>query len=99
MFAAVVESTVFNNFWTWTFWIILGGLAGTTTEMMLHSNTIGCAGNMFIGVLGGILGGVVIVTLGIQPGMLFYTFLPAFGSAFLLLFIAQFFAHIRYGTL
>lgn len=99
MTTAFVLNAIFSNFWTWAFWIILGGLAGLVTELFMSDNSIGCAGNLFVGILGGILGGSVTAILGILPETLFYTFLPALGSAFLLLFVAQFFAQAHDGSI
>ncbi len=75
-------------------WIIMGGLAGwVASKIMKRDRAMGLLANIFIGIVGGIVGGWVasLFGLGTVDGFNLSSFLIALGGACLLLLVTGFF--------
>jgi uncharacterized membrane protein YeaQ/YmgE (transglycosylase-associated protein family) len=77
-------------------WIVLGGLAGWIASIIAGNNqNQGVIGNIFIGILGAFIGGLLINLLGGEgvTGFNLWSLLVAVMGATLLLFILRRFRH------
>jgi uncharacterized membrane protein YeaQ/YmgE (transglycosylase-associated protein family) len=76
------------------FWIILGALAGWIASMIMGRDaTMGAGANIVVGIIGAIIGGLIMNSLG-GPGVTgfnLYSILVAIGGAIVLLFIVGLF--------
>ena len=75
-------------------WIIMGGLVGWVASMIMGRNkNMGLFANIFVGVIGALLGGWLgsLVGLGSVSGFNLSSFLIALGGACLLLWITGMF--------
>ena len=76
------------------FWIVLGALAGWIASMIMGRNAqMGAVANIIVGILGAIIGGLVMNSLGSTgvTGLNLYSILVAIGGAVVLLFIVGLF--------
>jgi uncharacterized membrane protein YeaQ/YmgE (transglycosylase-associated protein family) len=75
-------------------WIILGGLAGWISSMIVGTNaSMGLAANIFVGILGAFIGGFLFSVLGGSDvnGFNIYSLLVAIVGSVVLLMIVQLF--------
>jgi uncharacterized membrane protein YeaQ/YmgE (transglycosylase-associated protein family) len=76
------------------FWIVLGALAGWIASMIMGRNAqMGALANIIVGIIGAVVGGFVMNSLG-GPGVTgfnLYSVLVAIGGAVALLFIVGLF--------
>lgn len=76
-------------------WLIIGSLAGFLAGLVLRGRGYGTLGNMVVGLLGALLGGVIFSALGIEfTGLPTFTFsladlLVAFLGAVILILILR----------
>jgi uncharacterized membrane protein YeaQ/YmgE (transglycosylase-associated protein family) len=71
-------------------WIVLGGIAGWLASMIAGNNKEqGVLGNIFIGIIGALIGGFLVNVLGGEgiTGLNLWSLLVAIAGATLLLFI------------
>jgi uncharacterized membrane protein YeaQ/YmgE (transglycosylase-associated protein family) len=86
-----VLASVIGLVWSWIVWIVVGGIAGAIADRVIQGNKLGCLGNIFIGVIGGLIGGWVLdKVFNIQVSGVFWTFVTALVGASLLLAIVGF---------
>lgn len=70
------------------YFLLIGALAGWLAGQMMKGRGFGVAGNMVVGIVGSILGGVLFRSLGLVPdGSLLATLITAFVGAVVLLVI------------
>lgn len=75
-------------------WIILGGIAGWVSSMIVGSNaSMGIFANIFVGIIGAFLGGFLFSLLGGSDitGFNLYSLVVAVAGSVLLLLTVQFF--------
>lgn len=74
-------------------WIIVGGIAGWLASLVVEGTGLGLVGDVLVGIVGAILGGIILSAL--FPGSVSFTglnltsFLVAFVGAIVLLLIAR----------
>ncbi len=87
------EPFVFANtpasLWEWGVWIVIGGLAGALADQLIQGNKLGILGNIAVGILGGIFGGLVLESFGFGAEGIVASFLTAFVGAVILLLIVR----------
>jgi uncharacterized membrane protein YeaQ/YmgE (transglycosylase-associated protein family) len=75
-------------------WILLGALAGWIASIIMGRNaSMGAGANIVVGILGAVIGGFIMNSLG-SPGVTgfnLYSLLVAIGGAIVLLFIVGLF--------
>jgi uncharacterized membrane protein YeaQ/YmgE (transglycosylase-associated protein family) len=49
---------------SWLSWIIVGFLAGVLAKLVTGQDRPGCLGTIFVGILGGLLGGAIFTAAG-----------------------------------
>lgn len=82
-------------------WIVVGGIAGWLASLVVEGTGLGIIGDVLVGVVGAILGGVILSAL--LPGQVDFTgfnltsFLVAFLGAVVLLFIIRAVSGRRFG--
>jgi uncharacterized membrane protein YeaQ/YmgE (transglycosylase-associated protein family) len=79
---AFVVASVLGTLWAWIVWIVIGGIAGAIADRLIQGNQLGIVGNIVVGIIGGLLGGI-----GVNG--IFWTFVTALVGAILLLWIAK----------
>lgn len=76
------------------FWVLLGALAGWIASMIMGRDAqMGAAANIVVGIIGAVIGGLIMSSLG-GPGVTgfnLYSILVAIGGAIVLLFIVGLF--------
>lgn len=55
-------------FWYWLVWIVIGAVSGWLAGVVMKGSGYGCIGNVVVGMIGSVVGGVVFRLLGIGPG-------------------------------
>jgi uncharacterized membrane protein YeaQ/YmgE (transglycosylase-associated protein family) len=75
-------------------WIIFGALAGWIASIIMGTNAEqGAVGNIIVGIIGAVIGGFIMRSLGAEvTGFNFGSLLVAIGGAVLLLFIMRIFS-------
>lgn len=76
------------------FWIVLGALAGWIASMIMKRDSqMGAGANIVVGIVGALLGGFIMNSLGGEgvTGFNIYSILVAIGGAIVLLFIVGLF--------
>ena len=76
------------------FWVILGALAGWIASMIMgRDSQMGAGANIVVGILGAVIGGLIMNSLGGAgvTGFNLYSVLVAIGGAVVLLFIVGLF--------
>lgn len=76
------------------FWIVLGALAGWIASMIMKRDSqMGAGANIVVGIVGALIGGFIMNSLGGQgvTGFNVYSVLVAIGGAVVLLFIVGLF--------
>lgn len=71
-------------------WIVLGGIAGWVASLIVgNSKEQGLLGNIAVGIIGGLVGGFIMNTIGGEDitGFNLYSLLVAIGGAVVLLLI------------
>ena len=74
-------------------WILLGALAGWIASMIMGRNAqMGALANIFVGIVGALIGGFLMNALGapVVTGFNLYSVLVAIGGAVVLLFLVGF---------
>ena len=82
----------------WLSWVVMGLIAGALAKAVTGVRGAGCFGTMFIGIAGGLVGGMIFKAAGSEGinDFSFYSMLVAFFGATLLLFVYSLFArHAR----
>lgn len=74
---------------SWLSWVVVGLIAGAFAKSVTGVRGAGCLGTMFIGIVGGLLGGAIFAAAGGEGIDEFdlYSVLVAFVGATLLLFV------------
>jgi uncharacterized membrane protein YeaQ/YmgE (transglycosylase-associated protein family) len=49
---------------SWLSWIIVGFVAGVLAKLVTGQDRPGCLGTIFVGILGGLLGGAIFTAVG-----------------------------------
>ena len=70
-------------------WVIIGLLAGWVAGLLSRGSGFGCLGNLFIGLIGSVLGGWIFSKLGIFGGGFLYSLAAATIGAVLLCAVAR----------
>lgn len=76
------------------FWVVLGALAGWIASMVMGRNAqMGAVANIIVGIIGALIGGFVMNSLGASgvTGFNLYSVLVAIGGAIVLLFVVGLF--------
>lgn len=76
------------------FWVVLGALAGWIASMIMKRDSqMGAGANIVVGIVGALIGGFIMNSLGGQgvTGFNLYSILVAIGGAVALLFIVGLF--------
>jgi uncharacterized membrane protein YeaQ/YmgE (transglycosylase-associated protein family) len=63
--------------WNWIYWGAVGLIAGWLTGKLTHGRGFGCLGDLFIGLVGAVVGGWIFVRLGVH----FYGFFGSLAAA------------------
>jgi uncharacterized membrane protein YeaQ/YmgE (transglycosylase-associated protein family) len=70
--------------------LVIGGLAGWLANLLLRGKGMGCLGNVLIGILGALIGGLVFNALDLPVGSGWvWSLFTALVGAMLLLFVAR----------
>ncbi len=70
--------------------LVIGGLAGWLASLLLRGRGMGCLGNVLIGILGALIGGLVFNALNLPVGGGWvWSLFTALVGAMLLLFVAR----------
>ncbi len=76
------------------FWVVLGALAGWIASMIMKRDSqMGAGANIVVGIIGALIGGFIMNSLGGQgvTGFNIYSILVAIGGAVVLLFLVGLF--------
>jgi uncharacterized membrane protein YeaQ/YmgE (transglycosylase-associated protein family) len=73
-------------------WIVIGLIAGWLAGTVSRGRGFGCIANIFLGLVGAILGGWIFTKLGILGGGLIYSIAAATLGAVILVAIARLFS-------
>jgi uncharacterized membrane protein YeaQ/YmgE (transglycosylase-associated protein family) len=73
-------------------WLIVGLIAGWLAGTISRGRGFGCIANIFLGLVGAVLGGWIFVKLGFFGGGIFYSLAAATLGAVVLVVIARLFA-------
>lgn len=73
-------------------WIVIGLIAGWLAGTVSRGRGFGCIANIFLGLVGAILGGWIFTKLGILGGGLLYSIAAATLGAVILVAIARLFS-------
>jgi uncharacterized membrane protein YeaQ/YmgE (transglycosylase-associated protein family) len=73
-------------------WIIIGLIAGWLAGKVSRGRGFGCIANIFIGLVGAVLGGWIFMKLGILGGGMIYSIAAATLGAVILVTIARLFS-------
>jgi uncharacterized membrane protein YeaQ/YmgE (transglycosylase-associated protein family) len=76
------------------FWVVLGALAGWIASMIMKRDSqMGAGANIVVGIVGALIGGFIMNSLGGQgvTGFNLYSILVAIGGAVVLLFLVGLF--------
>ncbi len=68
-------------------WVIIGGLAGWLTGMLLRGRGYGCIGNVVVGIIGAVIGGWLFRIVNIDealPGLIGSLFTAIVGAVLLI---------------
>ncbi len=67
-------------------WVIVGGLAGWLTGMLLRGRGYGCIGNAVVGIIGAVIGGWLFRIANIEalPGLIGSVFTAIIGAVVLI---------------
>jgi uncharacterized membrane protein YeaQ/YmgE (transglycosylase-associated protein family) len=67
-------------------WIIVGGLAGWLTGLLLRGRGYGCIGNVVVGIIGAVIGGWLFRIANIEalPGLIGSVFTAMIGAVVLI---------------
>ena len=75
-------------------WIIVGGIAGWLASLLVRGGGLGLLGDIVVGIIGAIIGGIILGALGIGGGFTGFNFISlvtAFIGAVILLFLVRLF--------
>jgi len=72
-----------------TWWIIVGLIAGWAAGKIMKGGGYGVVADIFLGIVGGILGGWVVGLLGLGAGGLIWSILVAILGAVILIWITR----------
>lgn len=75
------------SFWHLVWFVILGGFVGWLAGLAFRRRGFGCLGNVAVGVIGAVLGGLFFRLVGWNLGGLFGSLLTAFIGAVLFLVV------------
>lgn len=75
--------------WAWVVWIVIGGIAGALADQLVQGNKLGILGNIVIGILGGLFGGLILQAFGVGVEGIVWSFVTAFAGAVVLLIIVR----------
>ncbi len=73
-------------------WVIIGLIAGWLAGKVSRGHGFGCIANIFIGLVGAVLGGWIFTKLGILGGGMIYSIAAATLGAVILVTIARLFS-------
>ena len=73
-------------------WVIIGLIAGWLAGKVSRGHGFGCIANIFIGLVGAVLGGWIFMKLGILGGGMIYSIAAATLGAVILVTIARLFS-------
>jgi uncharacterized membrane protein YeaQ/YmgE (transglycosylase-associated protein family) len=73
-------------------WVIIGLIAGWLAGKVSRGRGFGCIANIFIGLVGAVLGGWIFMKLGILGGGMIYSIAAATLGAVILVTIARLFS-------
>ena len=73
-------------------WIVIGLIAGWLAGKVSRGHGFGCIANIFIGLVGAVLGGWIFMKLGILGGGMIYSIAAATLGAVILVTIARLFS-------
>jgi uncharacterized membrane protein YeaQ/YmgE (transglycosylase-associated protein family) len=73
-------------------WVIIGLIAGWLAGKVSRGHGFGCIANIFIGLVGAVLGGWIFTKLGILGGGMIYSIAAATLGAVILIAIASIFS-------
>lgn len=77
---------------SWTYWILIGLVAGWLTGTVTRGRGFGCLADIVIGLIGAVIGGWIFTKLGIQFYGVLGSLAAAVVGAVLLVSIARLFA-------
>ena len=73
-------------------WVVIGGLAGWLSGLLVKGRGYGCIGNVVVGVIGAVVGGWLFQVTGIEalPGLIGSLFTAVAGAVALILVLRLF---------
>ncbi|MEN4903509.1 GlsB/YeaQ/YmgE family stress response membrane protein [Luteimonas sp. gir] len=81
-----------TSFWSWVFYLFVGGIAGWLASLLMRSRGQGIVLNVVVGIVGGFIGGWLLPRIGLNVGGGWLGFLvTAFLGAVILLAIVNLF--------
>ena len=83
------------SFWHLLWFVILGGFAGWLAGLAFRRRGYGCLGNVAVGVIGAVVGGLFFRLVGWNLGGLFGSLITAFIGAVLFLAVLSIFVRRR----
>ncbi len=74
---------------TWLWWIIVGLIAGWATGRIMKGSGYGPIMDIVLGIVGAVIGGWIMTTLGIGGGGLIWTIIVAIIGAVILVWVVR----------
>jgi len=73
----------------WIVWLLIGAATGVIANRLVDGNRLGGVGNIVVGILGGIFGGLLLTASDIDLSGPFLTYVTAFLGAVVLLILVH----------